>query len=712
MAAVPRPPARPDRPRRRLASAAPRGRAAGRARRGLGRVPSPVRLESALAAALGDPGVRLVRPDPDGERLDGRRRPAGRRARSRTTSTRSRCSSTTARRSRRSSTTRSCARIPALVGSVMAVLRLAVENERLDARAPGAARGGAGVAGPARRRRRGGAPAGRARPPRRRAAAAGRRDDRAPAGAPDGGATDAAPELRDELAATADELQGAIDDLRELARGIHPAILEDDGLPAAVAALGRRAGVAVEVGSELARRLPAARRGDAYFTVAEALTNAARHARATPGGRRDPRRRRPARGRGRGRRASAARTPRAAPGCAAWPTGWPRSTGSSTVVSRRPAAARRSGPMVPLPMIDAPSSPTTRRSSARASSASSRMPGSRSSARRDRRRAARGRRGGAPGPRGRRHPDAAGRQRRADRGARHPGALRRRGPGPRPVAVPRARVRAAPPGLGRRRRRATCSRTAWARRASSPMRRVASPPAGRRSTRASSTSSSARGASNDRLGRLTPREQEILALVAEGRSNRSIADAPEPVRQDRRGRDRRHLLEARPRGGRARQPARPRRARLPRRQAGGRFGRPAASDARQLLKADAVGVELGTADAGLDERQQALRDVHAPGVAAELEALVGGRQPDVGEADLGPAVDRRDVEWDLGARPLGLVVDEVSSSCCDPPHDALAGKSWSTRICAKCTPGTQWMNSSLTSWVRPARPSSTSRGRR
>ncbi len=90
--------------------------------------------------------------------------------------------------------------------------------------------------------------------------------------------TDASPELRDGLAAVADELQAAIDDLRELARGIHPALLEDDGLPAAVAALGRRAAVPVEVQVDLARRLPGHIEATAYFTIAEALTNVARHA--------------------------------------------------------------------------------------------------------------------------------------------------------------------------------------------------------------------------------------------------------------------------------------------------------------------------------------------------------------------------------------------------------------------------------------------------
>ncbi|HEX7346310.1 MAG TPA: histidine kinase, partial [Candidatus Limnocylindrales bacterium] len=89
------------------------------------------------------------------------------------------------------------------------------------------------------------------------------------------------PELEARLSAAADELKGAITDLRELARGIHPALLEDEGLPAAVTALARRASVPVATRFELDRRLPRHIEATAYFLVAEALTNATRHASAT-----------------------------------------------------------------------------------------------------------------------------------------------------------------------------------------------------------------------------------------------------------------------------------------------------------------------------------------------------------------------------------------------------------------------------------------------
>ncbi|HYI23574.1 MAG TPA: histidine kinase [Candidatus Limnocylindrales bacterium] len=79
---------------------------------------------------------------------------------------------------------------------------------------------------------------------------------------------------------TSDELKSAIDELRELARGIHPALLTEEGLGVAVAALARRASVPVEVNVDLDGRLPGPVETTGYYVVAEALTNVARHARA------------------------------------------------------------------------------------------------------------------------------------------------------------------------------------------------------------------------------------------------------------------------------------------------------------------------------------------------------------------------------------------------------------------------------------------------
>ena len=77
------------------------------------------------------------------------------------------------------------------------------------------------------------------------------------------------------------ELAAASTELRELARGIHPAVLTDRGLAPAVAALAARAPVPVEIVELPDDRAPTAAEAAAYFTVAEALTNVAKYACAT-----------------------------------------------------------------------------------------------------------------------------------------------------------------------------------------------------------------------------------------------------------------------------------------------------------------------------------------------------------------------------------------------------------------------------------------------
>jgi signal transduction histidine kinase len=77
-----------------------------------------------------------------------------------------------------------------------------------------------------------------------------------------------------------EELGAATGELRELARGIHPAVLTDRGLSAALGGLAGRSPVAVEVLETPAERLPAAVESATYFVVAEALTNVARYAHA------------------------------------------------------------------------------------------------------------------------------------------------------------------------------------------------------------------------------------------------------------------------------------------------------------------------------------------------------------------------------------------------------------------------------------------------
>jgi signal transduction histidine kinase len=79
------------------------------------------------------------------------------------------------------------------------------------------------------------------------------------------------------LDAASTELARATDELRELARGIHPAVLSDRGLSAAVESLARRAPLPVEIDAPLEGQLPEPVESAAYFVVSEALTNVVKH---------------------------------------------------------------------------------------------------------------------------------------------------------------------------------------------------------------------------------------------------------------------------------------------------------------------------------------------------------------------------------------------------------------------------------------------------
>jgi signal transduction histidine kinase len=77
------------------------------------------------------------------------------------------------------------------------------------------------------------------------------------------------------------EAKEVLAELRGVIRGIHPAVLTDRGLDAAISGLASRSPVPVEVDIQLPGRLPAAVESTAYFIVAEALTNVAKHSQAT-----------------------------------------------------------------------------------------------------------------------------------------------------------------------------------------------------------------------------------------------------------------------------------------------------------------------------------------------------------------------------------------------------------------------------------------------
>jgi signal transduction histidine kinase len=90
-----------------------------------------------------------------------------------------------------------------------------------------------------------------------------------------------ADELRVQLDGVAAELGGVLDELRELARGLHPTVLADGGLRPALKTLARRSAVPVRLDVRVDARFPEPIELAAYYVVAEALTNTAKHAHAT-----------------------------------------------------------------------------------------------------------------------------------------------------------------------------------------------------------------------------------------------------------------------------------------------------------------------------------------------------------------------------------------------------------------------------------------------
>jgi signal transduction histidine kinase len=84
-----------------------------------------------------------------------------------------------------------------------------------------------------------------------------------------------------QLNEVADGLAGVLEELREIAHGLHPAILAEGGLTPALKVLARRSALPVSLDIQVSRRLPDPIETAAYYTVAEALTNAAKYAHAT-----------------------------------------------------------------------------------------------------------------------------------------------------------------------------------------------------------------------------------------------------------------------------------------------------------------------------------------------------------------------------------------------------------------------------------------------
>ncbi|WP_327002551.1 GAF domain-containing protein [Dactylosporangium sp. NBC_01737] len=88
-------------------------------------------------------------------------------------------------------------------------------------------------------------------------------------------------DVRERLSAVTGGLTSVLDDLREISRGIHPAILSEGGLRPALKTLARRCAVPVDVDLYVDGRLPEPVEVAAYYIAAEALANATKHAHAT-----------------------------------------------------------------------------------------------------------------------------------------------------------------------------------------------------------------------------------------------------------------------------------------------------------------------------------------------------------------------------------------------------------------------------------------------
>jgi PAS domain S-box-containing protein len=96
-----------------------------------------------------------------------------------------------------------------------------------------------------------------------------------------GAEADATPAVAQALSEALSELQAGLGEIRALARGLHPAILTDEGLVAALEALAARSPLPVKLSADRIERLPRPIEATAYFVAAEALTNAVRHAGAS-----------------------------------------------------------------------------------------------------------------------------------------------------------------------------------------------------------------------------------------------------------------------------------------------------------------------------------------------------------------------------------------------------------------------------------------------
>ena len=242
----------------------------------LGDAPAPVRLSEALGGALGDATLEVVLWSPERETYVD----ANAQAVDLDSADDGRAVTLLERDGRPMAAVlhdRALAEDPGLVAAVGAALRLAVDNERLAAEVHSqleevrASRARIVEASDAERRRvernlHDGA--------QQRLVVLSLALRRAQAQLPG----DAGPELTQTLADASEQLKTALAELRQLARGIHPAILAEAGLSAALKSLARESPVPVALRVDLPGRFPEPVEAAVYFVASEALANVAKYA--------------------------------------------------------------------------------------------------------------------------------------------------------------------------------------------------------------------------------------------------------------------------------------------------------------------------------------------------------------------------------------------------------------------------------------------------
>jgi signal transduction histidine kinase len=255
-------------------------RAVARIATSLGQAPPPGSLQAALARAVGDPKLQITYWLPDAEHfVDAIGRPVAD-----PVAAPGRAVTTLVRDGRRIAVVSHTAALPDLERELGAGVRLALENERLQAQALAqldqlrASRVRIVEAGDSERRRLERDLHDGAQQRLLTVSLALHAAERKlhPNDDPNG-----YPEAAEDLRRASSELAAALAELRELARGIHPAILTDEGLGAALESLADRSPVPVSIDDVPRDRLPPSLESTAYFVVSESLANVVKHGNAS-----------------------------------------------------------------------------------------------------------------------------------------------------------------------------------------------------------------------------------------------------------------------------------------------------------------------------------------------------------------------------------------------------------------------------------------------